>query len=39
MTDEHQHVYNWERDGDDSVHKCSCGAVQARLENAYDDDE
>jgi hypothetical protein len=38
VTDEqHEHVYTWQREGDDSVHRCSCGDVQARLKDAYTD--
>lgn len=45
MTDEneevtpHVHVYDWGRDGNDSVNKCACGSEQARLKNAYSDNE
>lgn len=36
MTDDpHKHSYSWQRSGDDSVNRCSCGDVQATLKDAY----
>jgi hypothetical protein len=41
MTEGNGHVHNhtWRREGDADVNRCSCGDVQARLENAFDDDD